>query len=69
MQPFFSIKNLKRQKKVMEFLFGIKNFKTVMVFFFSELITQKVARKWRSPFLNIKNFNRRKAVMELFLSF
>ena len=69
MQPFFSIKNFKRQKKVMEFLFGIKNFKTVMVFFFSELITQKVVRKWRSPFLNIKNFNSRKAVMELFLSF
>ena len=31
----FSIKNLKSHKKVMEYFFGIKNFKIVMESFFS----------------------------------
>ena len=50
MQPFFSIKNFKRQKKVMEFLFGIKNFKTVMVFFFFRINNSKGRKKVTESF-------------------
>ena len=35
MQPFFSIRNFKSHKKMMDSFFGIKNGKIVMVSFFS----------------------------------
>ena len=65
MVSFFSIKNLKSRKKVMQSIFsmsnfkssffGIKNFKTVRVSFFS-IKNLKIRKKVMQSFFSMSNF-------------
>ena len=65
MQPCFSINNSKSHKKVTDSFFGIENFMTVMVSFFS-IKDLKSRKKVMEFFFSINNFKSRKKVTESF---
>ena len=65
MQHCFSIKNFKSHKKVIEYFFGIENFKTVTVSF-SNIENFKNRKKVLEFLFSINNFKSCKKVTESF---